>query len=397
MRTTRALGAIGLGAVLAVSGLSVPTASAAESYIAADRMTIRGHGYGHGHGLSQYGAEGAARQGYGFRRILSHYYPGTTLSRMRGRIRVLITADTTSDLKVSPARGLTVRDLADGRSWELPTSRRIDRWRILADGRVQFHRPAGWRQWDIPGRRARLRGFGEFSARTPLRLWVPSGGGERSERYRGRLRSAAPSVGSSDRDTVNVLRMDRYLRGVVPAEMPASWSLEALKAQAVAARTYATRDRQANRGRYYQTCDTTSCQVYGGVDSEYASTNVAVRETARMILRYGGEPAFTQFSASSGGWTASGGYPYLPAKRDPWDGWSGNSVHTWRTTISTGVLERKYSLGRLRRIEVLSRNGRGDWGGRVLRLALRGSQRTVRITGDDFRWTYGLRSNWFTF
>ena len=398
MRAVKALGAVGLGAVMAMSGLTAMPASAGKVYYVpvTNELTVRGHGYGHGHGMSQYGAEGAARQGRSHQEILAHYYPGTSLGQMRGRIRVLITADTTSDVKVSPVQGLSVRDRADGESWELPTADGIDRWRILATGRVQVHRSAGWRRWDIPGPRTELRGEGEFFAAKPITLWVGSGGSEVPKRYSGALRSAAVP-GASDHNTVNVLKMDGYLRGVVPAEMPASWSLEALKSQAVAARTYAARDREANSSRYYHTCDTTSCQVYGGVGSEYASTNRAVRETARQILRYNGEPAFTQFSSSSGGWTSYGGYPYLPAKKDPWDGWSGNYVHTWQDTIKPSVLEARYpSLGRLLAINVVARDGNGEWGGRVLRLRLDGRRNDVTISGDDFRWAYGLRSTWFT-
>jgi stage II sporulation protein D len=391
MRTARALSAIGLGTVLAFSGLTVTPAAADTVYpVPADgRITLRGHGYGHGKGLSQYGAEGAARLGKSYREILAKYYPGTSLGTMHGRIRVLITADTTSDVKVSPARRLSVRDLADGRRWLLPTRDRITRWRILTTGRVEFHNGTRWRRWEVPGRTT-LRGQGEFSAREPLTLWVASGSGEVAKHYRGRLRAAFG-------DTVNVLKMDGYVRGVVPAEMPASWSPAALKSQAVAARTYATRERSANNSRYYQTCDTTSCQVYGGVDYEHPSTNAAVADTARQILRYAGEPALTQFSSSSGGYTDSGGLPYLRAQPDPWDGWSGNPMHTWRTTIDTARLENRYpSLGRLEAVRITQRNGYGDWGGRVRRMRLIGTRNTVTITGDDMRWAYTLRSNWFT-
>jgi stage II sporulation protein D len=398
MRAVTALGASVLGTTLVLGTVAAVPAVADETYRVPKgrHLTLRGHGYGHGHGMSQHGAEGAARQGHSYREILRHYYPGTSLGRMRGRIRVLLTADTTADVKVSPARGLSVRDRADGNVWTLPTRRRIDRWRILPNGVVQAHR-ARWRRWDMPGRRTALRGEGEFFAREPITLWVPSGSGETARRYRGILRSAQPWSGSSDRNTVNVLRMDAYLRGVVPAEMPASWSLEALKSQAVAARTYATRDRRANRHRYYHTCDTTSCQVYGGFGSEYSTTNRAIRQTRREILRYGGEPAFTQFSSSSGGWTSSGGYSYLPAKRDPWDNWSGNSVHTWQRRISARVLERRYpALGRLRAIRIVRRDGNGQWRGRVLNAVLVGRRSNKRVTGDDLRWAYTLWSTWFT-
>jgi stage II sporulation protein D len=397
MRTVRALGAIGLGSTVIAGALLALPAEAAQTYYVpiTDRVVVRGHGYGHGNGMSQYGAEGAARQGKTYRQILARYYPGTRMGTTSGRIRVLITADTTSDLKVSPAQGLTLRDRADGRTWRLPARPRIDRWRLLPTRRVQFYNGNRWRRWAVPGR-TRLRGQGEVFAQSPIRLWVPSGSGEVGRRYRGALRAARPSAGSSDRDTVNVLTMDRYLRGVVPAEMPASWSQAALRSQAVAARTYAARDRAANHGRYYQTCDTTSCQVYGGVASEFASTNRAVRATARKILRYRGEPAFTQFSSSSGGYTGDGGHPYLRPVRDPWDNWAGNPMHRWRTTINTRTIERRYpSIGRLRAIRIVRRNGFGHWGGRVLRMRLDGGRADRIISGDDFRWMFGLRSNWF--
>ena len=396
MTAVRALGAIGLGAVMTLTGLTAPPAYAGQTYYVpvTDKITVRGHGYGHGNGMSQYGAEGGARAGKSYRQILAKYYPGTSLGRMHGNVRVLISADTTSDVKVSPARGLSVRDRADGKTWVLPTRDAIRRWRLLPGGQVQLYNGSRWRSWRVPGR-TRLRGEGEFHARAPITLWVPAGSGEIARRYRGALRSARPPASSTDRDTVNVLKMDAYVRGVVPAEMPASWSLEALKSQAVAARTYATRDRDANRSRYYQTCDTTSCQVYGGVGAEAASSNRAVRQTSREILRYGGEPAFTQFSSSSGGYTGDGGYPYLRPVPDPWDSWSGNANHSWSTTVDASRAEQRYGLGNLQEIRVLRRNGYGDWGGRVLRMRLVGSRRTVTITGDDFRWLYGLRSNWF--
>ena len=63
-------------------------------------ITLTGHGYGHGHGLSQYGAQGAAQQGLTWGQIVQFYYPGTTVGRVSGRVRVLISADTTPDVQV---------------------------------------------------------------------------------------------------------------------------------------------------------------------------------------------------------------------------------------------------------------------------------------------------------
>ena len=103
-----------------------------------------------------------------------------------------------------------------------------------------------------------------------------------------------PKTGSTDRNTVNIVSVDNDVRGVVAAEMPSSWKPEALKAQAVAARSYGVRSLVASR--YCDLCDTTSCRVYRGVDAETATTDAAVKATAGKILNYNGSPAFTQFS-----------------------------------------------------------------------------------------------------
>jgi stage II sporulation protein D len=169
-----------------------------------------------------------------------------------------------------------------------------------------------------------------------------------------------------------------------------------VKAQAVAARTYATWSRSQYPNRYYHICDTSSCQVYGGVAAEHPSSTAAVTATARTILTVGGKPAFTQFSASNGGWTSAGSVPYLPAKPDPYDGVSGNPVHDWTETLTADRIERAYpSLGTLRRIRVTQRDGNGEWKGRVVTVVLDGTNADVTVSGDGFRSQFGLRSTWF--
>jgi len=358
---------------------------------------VEGHGYGHGHGMSQYGAQGAALQGLSHRQILRFYYPGTRLETSKGRIRVLLTADTSPDLVVEARSGLLLHDLGDGTSYRLPTGRGATRWRLRVDrdGRdVVGWYDGEWHRWR-PGGEPALTGEGEFRAGgRPITLRVPGG----TAKYRGRLRATAPEEGSTHRVTVNVLGLTSYVQGVVPAEMPASWEPEAVQAQAVAARTYGVRSRSDNRGDPFHICDTTSCQVYRGVAGEDPRGNDAAVATAGEVLTYEGEPAFTQFSASSGGWTAEGSMPYLPAKRDPYDDWAGNYVHDWSVRLSARSIRDAYpALGRLRRIQVTSRDGNGEWQGRVWRMVLHGSRGDVRLSGDDFRFRFGLRSTWFSF
>jgi stage II sporulation protein D len=382
-------------AALATALASSPSTAATtqEYWVPADgKLVLDGHGYGHGRGMSQYGARGAARSGVAWQDILGFYYPGTTLGRAGGKIRVLLTGHTSSTLRVSPVRGLRVRDLADGSTWRLgtPTSS-TSRWELRenANGRlmVMYLDAAGWHRWRVPGR-GNLLGGGAFQATRPLTLW----NGSSARRYRERLQTARS--GGRLR-VVNQLSLERYLFGVVPAEMPSSWELDALRAQSVAARTYALRHRSDNPRRWYHVDDTISFQVYGGVDSEAASTNRAVVDTAGTVVRYEGAPALTEFSSSSGGWTAAGGPAYQVAKPDPYDAPSGNPYADWTQTIDVGVLESRYpSIGDLKRIDV-TRSGGGDWGGRVDRATLVGSTGTASISGHDFRMLHGLRSTWF--
>ena len=147
------------------------------------------------------------------------------------------------------------------------------------------------------------------------------------QNYRGALRFVA-----EDRTLriINVVDLETYLRGVVPAEMQASWNLEALKAQAVAARTYtlASLDPEAN----YDVCATILCQKYDGVTIEHPRSDQAIWETMGVVLTYGGDFAKTYYHADSGGVLASSSEvwgnasPYLIAQQDvdmasPHRGW----------------------------------------------------------------------------
>jgi stage II sporulation protein D len=396
---TARLLAVAAGCLAALVGLPASPAAAVStdqsSWVPANRsVVLHGHGFGHGHGMSQYGAQGAAKAGLTYRQIIDFYYPRTSWSRVTGKVRVLITADTTSDVVVGRVDGLSLRDLGSGTTYRLPADTGATRWRVTVGERnksVVEYLTGDWHRWR-PGGRAALVGDGEFSAPGNLTLQTPSG----PRTYRGSLRAASPTAGAPVRDTVNVLSVDDYLKGVVADEMPASWHPEAVKAQAVAARTYATWSRGQYPHRYYQICDTTSCQVYGGVGAEDPRSTAAVTATARQILTYGGKPAFSQFSSSSGGWTSDGGVPYLSAKADPYDDFSGNPVHAWTETLTAGRIEGAYpSVGTLRRIQVVRRDGNGQWRGRVWTLVLDGTTEDVTVSGDSFRSRFGLRSTWF--
>lgn len=379
-----------LSALLATSAVLLP---AAPSYAGPDRLVLQGHGWGHGHGMSQYGAQGAALAGKGYRQILRFYYPGTAWDRAGGRVKVLISGDTSADVVVAARPGLTVTSLGSGHRTRLADVRpQARKWRITAASptrsRVAWKGSSGgWRTWKV------VPGDAQFRANGPLRLTTPAG----VVAYRGVIRSATATPGSKARDTVNILPLDTYLRGVVPSEVIASsWKPDALRAQAVAARTYAAFERRQPLARHYQICDTSQCQVYTGTTHEYPTTDAAIRHTRGQVLTHGGRPAFTQFSSSNGGWTSAGDRPYLPAKQDPYDATPTNPNHTWRQAVSTTAIEAAWpAIGDFSRIRVLERDGNGDWGGRVERLQVIGAAGSTTVSGDDFRSILGLRSEWF--
>ena len=392
-RTVRRVPAATVGlALLATLLVSAPPSDASrtvsETYRvpASGTLKLKGHGFGHGHGMSQYGARGAALQGLTYPRILAFYYPGTSLGRAAGPIRVLITADTDNDVRVVPVSGLQVREVG-GTSYTLPTISKNTTWRLrTVSGRTVLEYYTGSWHRHRPGGKA-LNGAAEFLRPGDLTLRVAG----TTRVYHGTLRFI-------ESNTVNVLNINHYVKGVVPREMPTSWERAAVRSQAVAARTYAAWERTAHPTRSYQTCDTTSCQVYGGVDSEDSRGNDAVVATVNRVLNYGGKPAFTQFGSSSGGWLSKGSMPYLVAKADKYDGFSGNPNHDWDTTLKRATIQNAYPrLGTLRRVLVTQRDGHGAWYGRVERMTLDGGKANVTLTGDEFRSRFGLRSSWFKF
>ena len=372
-----------------VSMVAATPAQAVETYPrpADGTVAISGHGYGHGHGMSQWGAYGAAAVGkLSWQSILSFYYPGTRLeNRGDATIRVRLDAVGSGTLYVFNVAGLQLAGSA------LPSpATGVTQYRVssTASGlQVDKLSAAGWSSYRAATSPA------VFSSSTGLVDVRLASGARRA--YRGAI--YANRASSSSVTPVSVLPMESYLRAVVPAEMPASWSANAVRAQAVAARSYAASDRaRAPAGRAWDTCDTTSCQMYSGVPAEDAASDAAVSATAGQTLTYGGSPAFTQFGAANGGWTAAGDQPYLVAKADPYDGAIANSANSWSTSITASRIQAAWpSIGTYRQLRILSRDGHGQWGGRVLTAAFDGSSGSVTVSGETIRSVFGLRSDWF--
>ncbi|MFC7495075.1 MULTISPECIES: SpoIID/LytB domain-containing protein [unclassified Nocardioides] len=388
MPIRRAVVALSVSVALAATAAPATADPAKPDRRKLDSVTITTVGNGHGKGLSQYGARNRANAGQGWREIVRHYYPGTKWGTAGGKIRIQITGDTSRDVVVIARPGLKLHSLGNGRTWRLPAKvrgKQVKAWKIQPAGhrsKVSF-KTGGWHGWRT------ARGDAEFTAGgQPIELNTP--GGRAS--YRGSLRSTSMNDSGSSRDTVNVLSLEAYLRGVVAQEVPAEWPRHAVRSQAVAARTYAAFERRDNRHDAYDLCDTDACQVYGGVDEEHSLSDQAIRATARKVVTYDGRPAFAQFSASNGGWSVDGGRPYLRAEEDTFDqGVPGEDPEA--TTFSASDITRNWpDIGDLVSIEVTGRDGRGAFGGRALELTVTGTGATHTVSGDDFRDWMGLRS-----
>ena len=263
-------------------------------------FVVTGHGWGHGIGMGQYGAYGYAQHGWDYKRILAHYYPGTVLGDAPvAKVRVLLasgsralTVGATGPLRVVDAKG-KARRLPAG-SYPLTTA-------------LKLKLPGAKKAKPLPGP----------LVFTPLAGPFELGGVP----YRGSVQIAV--VGGA-LQAVNSLGIDSYVQGVVPREMPSGWAPEALKAQAVVARSYALSHLHGGAFDLYK--DTRS-QVYGGLGAERPSTNAAVLATAGQVVLYDGVVAQTFFFSTSGGrtaaiqdaWPKAEPLPYLVSVPDPYD------------------------------------------------------------------------------
>jgi stage II sporulation protein D len=357
-----------LVALVALAAVAVLPAAAGAA-----KWKIKGHGFGHGVGMSQYGAYGFAKKGKGYEKILRHYYTGVGISKSDTRsVRVLI-ATGLGSVGFSDATRACGKDLKNSKTYSFR----------LKSGTVTLRRPNG----------SKLAGCAnEGSARGGASVHFAGVGN-----YRGDLR--ARDVGGQ-LYAINKVGLEGYVQGVIPNESPASWPQAALRAQAVAARSYALVTRVGGDG--YDLYDDVRSQVYGGKGSETGATNKATRKTKHEVIKSGGDVASAYFFSTSGGQTEnsefgfSGGSsrPYLKSVNDPHDDVS--PYHRWNVRYSQGEMESKLSGlfgGNLKKIEV-KKTGRSP---RIVEARVVGSNGSARVSGDTLRFRLGLRSTWARF
>jgi len=309
-------------AVIAVVALGLVGSSASAAPGSPTAFVLAGGGWGHGVGMSQWGAFGQAKVGRDYRTILGHYYPGTTLGpspvSVPAKLRVLV-ADGVGSVSVTAQGTIRVVDAAG-------TKTQLDGQVTLGP---KLTLPAGAAAATPKPKPASLSDPVTLRAAAGGRLVV---GGKA---YRGALRVVRAG---KKLQLVNVVSLETYLLGVVPGEMPKDWPLEALKAQAVAARTYAIANLVKDRA--FDLYSDARSQVYYGANAESPDTTRAVTETRGQVLSYGGAPAETFYFSSSGGKTLSAldvfgeDLPYLVSVDDPWDETSPN--HRWETRVLGG-------------------------------------------------------------
>jgi SpoIID/LytB domain protein len=392
--------AAGLAVLIAatVGVTTVPAAGAADvvGVPPGGTWAVEGRGWGHGIGMSQWGAQGAALQGLSTTAILDFYYPGTTDVDIGQdyplRVRLLSLAGGSAQL--APSSGsLVLTDLSTGAATTLP-----------AGGRVVVARSGGLFRATVGGGAVQIAGSAAFAgpmqlsgAQTP-QVWAYDASGA-GRLYGGSVRLNA--TGTASLEVVNHVPMEQYLRGVVPQEVSPSWAPAALRAQAVAARSYALAVRSATGTA--DLCDTTQCQVYAGLATRTAggaetavaraTTDAAIAATARIARYYGGGPAFTQFSSSNGGYSKAGSRPYLVARADPYSGTAPGDTRTrWTGTLTAARVQQSCPAGGTLQRMVLTRDGRGDLGGRITSAELQCSTGTATVATPAF----GLLSSWWT-
>jgi stage II sporulation protein D len=340
------------------------------------KWVIKGGGYGHGAGMSQYGAYGYAVHGKGYRFILRHYYRGTAIGELSNTrvVRILLRIDP-GDVGFTGATSACGRSLNPDRTYVGHLNGASIRL-LSSTGKVL----AGC------GRRLRAAGNGRVNV---------SGLGP----YRGALEVVPTRSQRGSLNVVNAVTVNQYVKGVVPHEVSYLWPQAALRAQAVAARSFGL-SAQVDGNGFDLYADGRS-QAYIGLAGETQQTNRACAATRNEVVKYGGVIATTFYFSTSGGETESvenvfysDPIPYLHAVDDPYDYYS--PLHRWKLVFSAAEMNSRlarYVRGKLKRILVTQR---GD-SPRIVWARLYGTRGVSKIRGDRLQYALGAYDRWMYF
>ena len=219
-------------------------------------------------------------------------------------------------------------------------------------------------------------------------------------RYRGYLEIRR--YPDSDLTLINILNLEQYLYGVVPAEIEADSPLEAIKAQAVAARTYTYRNLKKNDNWGFDLANTVEDQVYRGYDGERASTNRAVDETKGKKMLYNGSLAHVFYFASSGGMTADikevwgSEIPYLISVPDPYESETSPN-YIWERTLTAEEIKSILFVSGVEIGDIVSVSAEEySPSGRVTALRITGTKGAITYYNKDTRFIFNLNSQKYT-
>jgi SpoIID/LytB domain protein len=424
--------------IVAIAGAPVAV-SGAQPAPPASQVVIEGRGWGHGVGMSQDGALAMGAAGAGTDEILEAFYPGTSIGQRGGSVDVTVFATAQPAVTVSLPEGGEVTDGAGESGFPISVEPGGS-VRLWTEG-GRFHaaplggaRPSPTDETSsFPTDEPPVPDAPAPTTTTPLLLGLipigppptvppagsapPSGAlsshSESSEPTSDRALSVVPADGSSvvlpeqDRrysgtleavaegdglQLVNAVDVEKYLRGMGEVRDP-GWPPAALRAQAIAARTYALRAPAAGQ----TLCSTDHCQVYLGETVEYGAMNQAVADTEGEVLLYNGSLALSVYSASGGGvsatpeegfGTADTQYPYLRSAPYPTQ-----DPMPWNMTVPLTELARRFGYSGEATGARVSRAGPS---GRPLEITFDGAAGSVAIDARTFASTLNLRSNLFT-
>ena len=390
----------------APGGVRVPPVSVSG---AGTGIVIRGNGWGHGLGMSQYGAQGAARLGCSHAQILAAYYAGTRLARSAMTAPVELTLATTARRSTVATEATPVTWTATGHTLVQPAR---TSWTVTtASGRTTLTSATGARLLQIgAGASLQVRHAGAVVRLRSFTSTAATAGALVDLRLRwGTLAFAASSSATVVSETIvgdtRTSAVDRYLWGL--GEVPVTWPQEALRAQADAARTYLTHSWDPRKRRYVIGV-TTAAQVYRGASQEdtdvryHSPWHGAVTATHNeIIVDSHGTPIWAMYSSSDGGraesrayvYGSQSGYGYLVGLDDSrWDLASDNSRRSWAKVFDPADLARRLGFSSVSAVSIAASGTTARGGGLAVTGIRTGHTVTVRFTGDQVRGKLGLLS-----
>ncbi len=389
-----------LAVLLAVLPMGGGTAAALqETYV------FNGSGWGHGVGMCQEGARGMAEHGFNHEQILGHYYQGTQVSAwscpasirvglLEGQSVLYLVAETGSFVLFTGAGDIPGGTITPGGTWTVAVDENARFFIVRPDGTCVNNTSYGGFSDPLY-----VRGSSDGDV-----LRLPQNGNHAVSHLSRYVPLELNVTGTSRPYALRAILIswfETYLKGI--AEIPGSWPQEAVKAQVIAARSYAVRSMRKHASSNYDICDGVHCQYYLGFDQEKdAGWTRAVDATAGKVLAYAGQVAQCFYSASCGGHTDNnedvwGGspVPYLRGVSDPYCMDEKNYYAHWTVTYSRAEMEAMLNahsgsaVGTLYSMDLSDRTPSG----RVRTAAFTGSAGTVRITGEQLRGYLNLRSS----